>query len=90
MPIYEYRCADCGKTSTFLTLSVTSAFEPKCRHCGSGRVRKLVSRVAVIRSGSSEGDLGDDSGGWDGESPDAGGGMDEMGGGDDEGGEDLE
>jgi putative FmdB family regulatory protein len=50
MPIYEYRCADCGKRSTFVTLSVRSAFEPRCQACGSANVKKLVSRVAVLRS----------------------------------------
>jgi putative FmdB family regulatory protein len=50
MPIYEYRCADCGKRSTFVTLSVRSAFEPRCQACGSANVKKLVSRVAVHRS----------------------------------------
>ncbi|HEX2694134.1 MAG TPA: zinc ribbon domain-containing protein [Acidobacteriota bacterium] len=50
MPIYEYRCADCGKASTFVTLSVKSSFEPRCQVCGSANVKKLVSRVAVLRS----------------------------------------
>jgi putative FmdB family regulatory protein len=50
MPIYEYRCRECGKKSTFLTLSVKSSLEPKCRHCGSRNVLKLVSRVAISRS----------------------------------------
>jgi putative FmdB family regulatory protein len=50
LPIYEYRCADCGKKSTFITLSVSSALEPKCKSCGSADVKKLVSRVAIFRS----------------------------------------
>jgi putative FmdB family regulatory protein len=50
MPIYEYRCRDCGKKSTFVTLSISAPFEKKCQHCGSARVEKLVSRVAVFRS----------------------------------------
>jgi len=50
MPIYEYRCADCGKKSTFITLSASSALEPKCKSCGSANVKKLVSRVAIFRS----------------------------------------
>ena len=50
MPIYEYRCADCGKKSTFLTLSVSSTLEPKCKICGSANMKKLVSRVAIFRS----------------------------------------
>ncbi len=50
MPIYEYRCKDCGKKSTFLTLSVKSALEPKCKKCGSTKMEKIVSRVAIFRS----------------------------------------
>lgn len=50
MPIYEYRCRDCGKKSTFVTLSVKSALEPKCRKCGSTNLEKLISRVSVSRS----------------------------------------
>ncbi len=50
MPIYEYRCRKCGKKSTFITLSVKSSHKPKCRSCGSTRMEKLVSRVAVSRS----------------------------------------
>jgi putative FmdB family regulatory protein len=50
MPIYEYRCSDCGKKTQVLTLSLKSAVEPKCPHCGGVNLRKLVSRVAVLRS----------------------------------------
>jgi len=34
MPIYEYRCQDCGKKSTFIMLSVKAALEPKGKRCG--------------------------------------------------------
>jgi putative FmdB family regulatory protein len=50
VPIYEYRCRDCGKKSTFVTLSVKSSLEPRCRKCGGANLDKLVSRVAVSRS----------------------------------------
>jgi putative FmdB family regulatory protein len=50
LPIYEYRCRDCGRKSAFLTLSVRSPLQPKCRKCGSLNLEKLVSRVAVARS----------------------------------------
>jgi putative FmdB family regulatory protein len=61
MPIYEYRCAACGRKSTFVTLSVSAALDPLCQHCGGKDVRKLVSRVAVLRSGESRLDGLDDS-----------------------------
>lgn len=50
MPIYEYRCEDCGKKSTFVTLSVGQPVDLKCQACAGSRLRKLVSRVAVHRS----------------------------------------
>jgi len=50
MPIYEYRCADCGTKTQVLTLSVKAAVEPKCRRCGGTNLVKLVSRVAFLRS----------------------------------------
>jgi putative FmdB family regulatory protein len=50
LPIYEYRCRVCGRKSAFITLSVKSALEPKCKKCGSRDLEKLVSRVAVSRS----------------------------------------
>ena len=50
MPIYEYRCRDCRKKSTFVTLSVAAAYEPVCQHCGSKSMDRLDSRVAIGRS----------------------------------------
>ncbi len=50
MPIYEYRCADCRKKTTVITLSVSAAVDPVCRHCGGRNMRKLVSRVSVLKS----------------------------------------
>jgi putative FmdB family regulatory protein len=50
MPIYEYRCADCRRMTTVVTLAVGATVEPVCRHCGGRSMTKLVSRVAVRRS----------------------------------------
>ncbi|UCC40921.1 MAG: zinc ribbon domain-containing protein [Candidatus Aminicenantes bacterium] len=50
MPIYEYRCKDCSKKSTVVTLSVKSSVVPKCKKCGSSSLEKIVSRVAIFRS----------------------------------------
>lgn len=50
MPIYEYRCCDCGKKSTFITLSVKASLSPKCKKCGSTNLEKIISRVAISRS----------------------------------------
>jgi putative FmdB family regulatory protein len=74
MPIYEYRCEACGKRSSALLGSYSSA-DPACPHCGKKRLRRLVSSFATVRS--EEG--GDDDFG--------GGGEDDFGGGEDSGGD---
>lgn len=50
MPIYEYRCAECGRRSSLLFLSIAAAADARCPHCGAAGMRKLVSKVAVMRS----------------------------------------
>lgn len=50
MPIYEYYCEACKKTSSFLLLRVTEEVEPHCKHCASTAVKRVLSRVAVLRS----------------------------------------
>ncbi|RLB01948.1 MAG: zinc ribbon domain-containing protein [Deltaproteobacteria bacterium] len=49
MPIYEYLCRDCGRKSTHLVLR-PEGFEPTCRHCGGRNMKRLISRVAFLRS----------------------------------------
>ncbi|OLE02195.1 MAG: hypothetical protein AUG94_00910 [Actinobacteria bacterium 13_1_20CM_4_66_15] len=81
MPIYEYRCEECGKRSSALLGSYSSA-DPACPHCGKHALRRLVSTFATVSSGEGDGgDLGDDFGGGEG---DFGGGDDDFGGGDDD------
>ncbi len=50
MPIYEYACDDCKRLSSFLLLRATEALEPYCKACGSTKVRRVISRVAVLKS----------------------------------------
>lgn len=50
MPIYEYRCADCGRRTTVFTRSMSDELNPVCSTCGSQNLSRLVSRVAVVRS----------------------------------------
>jgi len=77
MPIYEYRCEECGKRSSAL-LSSFSSPDPACPHCGKPALKRLVSTFATVHSGE---DGGDDFGG-----DDLGGGGDDMGDGDEFGG----
>jgi len=48
MPIYEYRCGKCSRTFDCIVLSAQEKFTPKCTHCGSRKVKKLVSRVRYM------------------------------------------
>jgi putative FmdB family regulatory protein len=50
MPIYEYFCGECKRLSSFLLLRTTEELEPLCKHCGSKDVKKVISRVAVLKS----------------------------------------
>ena len=50
MPIYEYYCDTCRKTSSFLLLKVSDEIDPCCKYCKSKEVRRVLSRVAVPRS----------------------------------------
>jgi len=71
MPIYEFRCTDCGRKTTVLTLRVSEQVEPKCERCGSAKLTRLMSRFATVKSAearldsladsSSYGDLDEDN-----------------------------
>jgi putative FmdB family regulatory protein len=50
MPIYEYRCEDCGKISEFLLIRMDEAFTPQCKRCKSKKMSRVLSKVRVIRS----------------------------------------
>src|SRR5881398_2448655 len=50
MPIYEYRCADCGKRSTILVLSLSNPTSPACKYCQSVRLERIMSRFAAPKS----------------------------------------
>jgi putative FmdB family regulatory protein len=62
MPIYEYRCDGCGYRTTLLIRSYQQASPPRCPRCSRPEMRKLISRVSVLRSEESRmEDLGDPS-----------------------------
>ncbi len=50
MPIYEYRCDDCGKISEFLLIKSEETFTPECKKCKSKKMSRVLSRVRVVRS----------------------------------------
>ncbi|NLE76661.1 MAG: zinc ribbon domain-containing protein [Chloroflexi bacterium] len=56
MPIYEYRCADCRRKVSLFWRSYSEAQngQPRCPRCGGTALRRLFSRVAVLKGGSAD------------------------------------
>jgi putative FmdB family regulatory protein len=50
MPIYEYRCQDCGRKLAVFWRRRADAKPPTCQRCGSDNMVRLVSRVRLVRS----------------------------------------
>ncbi len=51
MPIFEYRCEECGETFEYL---VMGAAEPQCPCCCSPKVCKLMSACGFTSKGGGE------------------------------------
>ncbi len=51
MPIYEYECHDCEKEVSifFLSFSDAQSEEALCPECGSKKLERIVSGVAVLK-----------------------------------------
>jgi len=52
MPIYEYRCGNCGRKVAiwWRSLAQVERSHPKCSRCGGESLKRLVSRAAHLRS----------------------------------------
>ena len=52
MPIYEYYCFDCKKRVSvfFRTMAEAEAGGAACPECAGARLRRLMSRLRVLRS----------------------------------------
>ena len=48
MPIYDFRCQDCGKVSEILVRGADDG-SIRCDECGSGNVEKLISSSYIMR-----------------------------------------
>ncbi|MGA2093516.1 MAG: zinc ribbon domain-containing protein [Sedimentisphaerales bacterium] len=54
MPIYEYKCDDCGEVTELLENSASKG-QRKCAHCGSGKLIKQMSVFsAQVKAGQSK------------------------------------
>jgi putative FmdB family regulatory protein len=54
MPIYDYRCQDCGKTSEILLHEVNNAKLITCPLCGSQRMERLLSASYLLQAETRE------------------------------------
>lgn len=50
MPIYDHRCAACGRRFSVLFRSYAQVGAVRCEHCGSDRVDRLAPRIARVTS----------------------------------------
>jgi putative FmdB family regulatory protein len=50
MPIYEFKCGDCGRLSSIFTRSMGLEIEAVCKHCGSCKLSRAVSGFAYHKS----------------------------------------
>jgi putative FmdB family regulatory protein len=60
MPIYEFSCNGCNNRVSVFVRSMSSEVSGKCDRCGSQDLRRLISRVAFIKSGGDFDSLDDD------------------------------
>lgn len=70
MPVYEFRCEDCGRRFELVaTLAEKEAgLDPECPKCAGADCRQVFSRVNVMTSSKSDSDtedLGGEDGGFD-------------------------
>lgn len=49
MPLFEFRCRECGRRFSQLIGMTADSSEPCCTHCGSTNVMKLISRFSRLR-----------------------------------------
>jgi putative FmdB family regulatory protein len=50
MPIYEFKCQDCGRLTSVFVRSVGASSEATCRHCDGRRLERVISRFAYHKS----------------------------------------
>ena len=53
MPIYEYRCQQCGALSSFFVRSINSPFAANCQSCGSEEMERRMSTFAMGKTTAS-------------------------------------
>jgi putative FmdB family regulatory protein len=50
MPIYEFKCKDCGRLTSIFVRTMGSSHKARCQHCGGKKLQRVVSRFAYRKS----------------------------------------
>jgi putative FmdB family regulatory protein len=50
MPIYEFRCHNCQRKLSLLVRSISDCPSPRCPHCGSQELSRIISHFAHPKS----------------------------------------
>ncbi|MBI1885796.1 MAG: zinc ribbon domain-containing protein [Chloroflexi bacterium] len=50
MPIYEFKCADCGRLSSVFVKTMSASYKASCQHCGGKKLERALSRFAYHKS----------------------------------------
>ncbi len=50
MPIYDYRCHECGKVSEFLLPNPSDGMTQACPDCGSRNMERLLSAASLLKN----------------------------------------
>ncbi len=55
MPMYEYRCPDCGTVFTKMRPMSQADAPTECEQCGGRNAQRMLSRIAAVRRGDGAG-----------------------------------
>jgi len=50
MPIYDFRCQECGEVSEFLVANFSDSSTLVCSSCGSRNLEKLMSAPSLLKN----------------------------------------
>jgi len=51
MPIYEFRCQDCGHVFELVSIKKGDSIEMKCPKCDCPEIERIMSRVNIASGG---------------------------------------
>jgi putative FmdB family regulatory protein len=55
MPVYDFKCQECGKVTEFLLSGHADSRKPTCPDCGSQNLERLISAPSLLRNAPGSG-----------------------------------